>query len=306
MTDMILLYGKYNRRPRIATRAYALTYPERKHPDHVFFMRLESRLRKFGQFKPVKRPGRTPRITKRRSELLTDGLSVGQYMAQYPALDNAKGYTLLEIDFEKRNPDKVLKLFVNWPKLSDFLFEKLNNKIKDFSSNIVSEGMYVRTLKILSSISHLFACVNARKQIKEIKEWRPSKIEVQESFILHVKIIGDLEVQLRSRQEKLAQHCCDLQPLVAIVGPELPEIHQSFVVLGVRKYFEVDTPLKAIDVCFKVFHALHIQYPPECAQIWQFIQRAAYDMPRNRQYDPHYSSVEILLKEFSSYRSNTP
>ncbi|EZA48416.1 hypothetical protein X777_13806 [Ooceraea biroi] len=57
MTDMLLLYGKYDRQPRKTARMYALTYPERKHPDHVFFIRLESRMRKFGQFKPVKRPG---------------------------------------------------------------------------------------------------------------------------------------------------------------------------------------------------------------------------------------------------------
>jgi len=77
------------------------------------------------------------------------------------------------------------------------------------------------------------------------------------------------------------------------------------VVLGIRKYFEVNTALKAIDVCFKIFHALHTQYPPECAQIWQFIQRAAYEMPRNHQYDPHYSSVESLLNEFLLYRNTT-
>lgn len=124
-------------------------------------------------------------------------------------------------------------------------------------------------------------------------------------IIFHFQVIGDLEVQLDYRQEKLAQHGCGLQPLVAIVGPNLEEIHQRFVVLGINKYYEVETTLKAVDICFKVFHALHILYPPECAQIWQFIQRAAYEMPRNRQYDPYYNSVEVLLKEYLSYRSPT-
>ncbi|KAL0116378.1 hypothetical protein PUN28_009772 [Cardiocondyla obscurior] len=126
---------------------------------------------------------------------------------------------------------------------------------------------------------------------------------MQEGFILHVKIIGDLENQLLLRQEKLAQYGCDLQPLVVLVGPDLQNISQNFVVLGLKNYYEVETPLKAIDVCFKVFHALHLLYPLESAQIWQFIQRAAYEMPRNRQYDPHYSTVEILLKEFLSENS---
>lgn len=33
--------------------------------------------------------------TQRMSELMTGELSIGQYMAQYPALDNRKGYTLV-------------------------------------------------------------------------------------------------------------------------------------------------------------------------------------------------------------------
>ncbi|KYN09169.1 hypothetical protein ALC57_18724 [Trachymyrmex cornetzi] len=119
------------------------------------------------------------------SELLTSNFSIGQYIAQYPALDNEKG--TLELDFEKRNPEKALKLFCNWPKLSEFLFNRLKAKIKDFCTDTVSQDL--KTLKVLTFISHLFASVNARKQRKEIKEWRPSKIEMQEGFLLHVKVI---------------------------------------------------------------------------------------------------------------------
>jgi len=64
---------------------------------------------------------------------------------------------------------------------------------------------------------------------------------------------------------KAYQYGCQLQPLVAIIGPTLEEIHQYFVVLGIRKYFEVNSALKTIDVRFKIFHALQTQYPPECA-----------------------------------------
>lgn len=125
-----------------------------------------------------------------------------------------------------------------------------------------------------------------------------SQIFYEAYIIFCLQIIGDLEVQLRTREAKLVQYNCTFQPLVAIIGPGLDCIAQSFVVLGVNKYYEVDTPLKAVDICFKIFHVLHIKYPPECAQLWQFLQRAAYEMPRNHQYDPHYSTVESLLREF--------
>ncbi|XP_067210560.1 uncharacterized protein [Linepithema humile] len=185
-------------------------------------------------------------------ELVRGNLSIGEYMAQYPALDNEKGYTLLELDFERKYTDKFMKLFVNWRKLSDFLFGKISAKLKDFCNDEVSDDL--KTLQVLNNLSYLFAPINARKQTKQIKEWRSSKAEVQESFVLHVKIIGDLEVQLRAREAKLIQYGCTFQPLVAIIGPELACIEQSFVVLGVKKYYEVDTPLKAVDICFKIFH----------------------------------------------------
>lgn len=57
MYDMISVYEKCDRRPRKAVRLYNEKYPERKQPNYNFFARLESRLRKHGQFRPIKRPG---------------------------------------------------------------------------------------------------------------------------------------------------------------------------------------------------------------------------------------------------------
>jgi len=37
-------------------------------------------------------------------------------------------------------------------------------------------------------------------------------------------------------------------------------------------YYKLETPIKALDTCFKSFHALNLQYPQEAEQIWWFIQ----------------------------------
>lgn len=57
MFDMILIYGECKRQPRKAARVYARRYPERRKPPHNFFMRLASRLRTHGQFRPIKPAG---------------------------------------------------------------------------------------------------------------------------------------------------------------------------------------------------------------------------------------------------------
>lgn len=40
--DMFLMYGKFRRNSRSASRVYAERYPERYHPSHNYFVRIES------------------------------------------------------------------------------------------------------------------------------------------------------------------------------------------------------------------------------------------------------------------------
>lgn len=92
--------------------------------------------------------------------------------------------------------------------------------------------------------------------------------------------------------------CC-MQPVAVLVGP-YENIAQSFVVLDDNYKYEVETPLKAVDVVFKCFHALHATYPPKASQIWQFFQRAVYNIPRNSSYDAYFSGVESLIQDYNN------
>ncbi|XP_060855788.1 uncharacterized protein LOC132933528 [Metopolophium dirhodum] len=51
--DMLLVYGECRRNSRNAARLYAERYPERYHPPHNYFVRIESSLRNSGEL-----PGR--------------------------------------------------------------------------------------------------------------------------------------------------------------------------------------------------------------------------------------------------------
>jgi len=51
MCDMIFNYAKYDDRGKLLKFTLVKRNPERKQPYHQFFMRLESRLRKNGQFR---------------------------------------------------------------------------------------------------------------------------------------------------------------------------------------------------------------------------------------------------------------
>lgn len=75
-------------------------------------------------------------------------------------------------------------------------------------------------------------------------------------------------------------------------------IKRSFVIVD-NQYYEVETPLKAIDIAFKCVHSLHAEYPKECEQIHLFLQIGIYGI--RRKYDKKFSVVSTLLKEYENF-----
>lgn len=41
-------------------------------------------------------------------------------------------------------------------------------------------------------------------------------------------------------------------------------------------YYILNSIVGAIDCCFKVIHALNLEYPLECLQVWTFIQKVFF------------------------------
>jgi len=86
-----------------------------------------------------------------------------------------------------------------------------------------------------------------------------------------------LEIKLKERTKKLQSFGLTSQPIAVIVGPTFDEIHQCFLVINKFRY-EVETPLKAVDLVFKSCHTLNIIYPPEVGQVFMFLQKAIYNI----------------------------
>lgn len=69
-----------------------------------------------------------------------------------------------------------------------------------------------------------------------------------------------------------------VQPYIVIVGLIFEEAFtsseriQNIVIINNIKY-KLETPLKALDTCFKAFFTLNYKYPPESEQVWAFIQK---------------------------------
>lgn len=77
-------------------------------------------------------------------------------------------------------------------------------------------------------------------------------------------------VELELVIDKLKNQSTSIQPCILIVGSLLyPK--QVMVYFDDVKY-KIITILKAIDVCFKIFHVFNLEYPLESYNVWLFLQ----------------------------------
>lgn len=93
-----------------------------------------------------------------------------------------------------------------------------------------------------------------------------------------------------------------LQPQAVIIGSSEINIRHSFVIVN-NQHYEVETPLKAIDIAFKCIHSLHAEYSKECEQLNFFLQTCIYGI--HTKYDKQFSAVSTLIKEYEKFPSES-
>lgn len=67
-----------------------------------------------------------------------------------------------------------------------------------------------------------------------------------------------------------------MQPYIIVVGNE-DSITAAYVCIN-STLWKVGSVLQAVDVCFKSFFALDVEYPAQAYHLWLFVQRALYDI----------------------------
>lgn len=102
--------------------------------------------------------------------------------------------------------------------------------------------------------------------------------------------------------DKAAALGLTVQPYVIIIVDifQKDKLPESFVLINDTQY-KLETPLKAIDTCFKIFFTLNYEYPVEAEQIWLFVQKYFFEITTTN--DKHFQSTTILLNDFDKYQS---
>lgn len=125
----------------------------------------------------------------------------------------------MEKDFETLYPNRTLKLYVAWPKLSNFVINKVTPKLKNRFDNVFTPGQifylvffynfftsgftyifYINIYILIDGIKivtlllmpHLFPVNTIRN--KKAQNWRPSRRESEEGFLLYVNVRIEIKI----------------------------------------------------------------------------------------------------------------
>ena len=88
------------------------------------------------------------------------------------------------------------------------------------------------------------------------------------------------------------------QPYTLILG-SLMELLQWFVIVK-RQALQQTSLLKAVDVCFKLFYILDINYPWQCSTTWEFFQKVLFgleDAGDHNKTSPAFIAMRTALKK---------
>ncbi|XP_060846086.1 uncharacterized protein LOC132925734 [Rhopalosiphum padi] len=225
-------------------------------------------------------------------------------MKNFPALKKPNGFNLLIEDFNFLYPDKKENLLQHFPVYKEKILnlgKKISDNLKDSTlKSILSEYLDLKSeieetlsLAAFLVLPFLFLPITTKRK-KGQPACRPSKVEVRDSFITHLRSHSEVKETITRRKEKYARLGITLQPLVIMVGPDINSISQYFVFVD-ETYYVLNSIVHAVDCCFKVIHALNLQYPIECLPVWTFIQKGFYKMKTS--WDTEYVSVNSLLSD---------
>lgn len=108
----------------------------------------------------------------------------------------------------------------------------------------------VSNIAVLLSLPFLIGVSLARGKKSKI-QWRPSKQEMRDGFITHVRSSAEVQETITGRREKLVGLGHTLQPFIIIVGPTLKEISNYLVVVD-NIFYTLNSIAASVDCCFKI------------------------------------------------------
>ncbi|XP_011687376.1 PREDICTED: uncharacterized protein LOC105449701 isoform X2 [Wasmannia auropunctata] len=238
-----------------------------------------------------------------RQDLIKKRIEIYNYYQSFPCLKIGLGATLLKKDFDRLYPNKNDLFFDRWDIIRTHLIKRLQecNSIKHvfdkaFIHLLPTLLQHSKDTLIFYLLPYLIEGSLKRKRNSRNSQVHSTKLSIQErrdSFLLHVQTATDIIPTIERRKEELRIAGLTFQPIPVFVG-QLIALDATYVAVN-NVLYKVDSALKAIDLCFRIYMALDCAYPEQASSLWVFIQKCCFNI--HLQSDVCNQSLNGLIEE---------
>lgn len=115
------------------------------------------------------------------------------------------------------------------------------------------------------------------------RTWKPTRLDIADSFIARVCSETDVKEYIEHRRKTLSKIkrsvkiSSSVQPYILAVGSNWENISHVYIIVD-QILYTCESIIEATELCFKLFHAYHSDYPVECKHVWQLIQQGFYKL----------------------------
>ncbi|KYN00656.1 hypothetical protein ALC62_08565, partial [Cyphomyrmex costatus] len=216
----------------------------------------------------------------------------------WPILKHPHGYSLIVDDFKRMGLSEETLTIDKWEAFFHRLTSNIKLSQKDDQLQLLMETLQDTNInedsKVAVQISILPHLLPPKKMTRrKNKFWKPSIWNAKDSIIKHAVIPGDITRLREENIRKCKELKLTIQPYIIVVGPTLHEITTCYLCIDDTIY-NISSTLEAVDICFKTFHVLQLQYPTASEHLWLVIQKCIYKF--TTKWNTIIPSTEYIIK----------
>ncbi|XP_037727820.1 uncharacterized protein LOC119558375 [Drosophila subpulchrella] len=239
-----------------------------------------------------------------RSNFLKSDANLLDVFEEFPILTQSFGFKLIENDFEALYPASFNNFSQKWDEFKSKIVPLLREKVKEQQGKILlksleSNGEDIQTTLIWLAIHSVLVPTSRTKADGDSKTFKHTIADSRGRFLVWKATVGELQTHLKNLTENCYSGKQKLQPFICSVGTS-PFYLTEFSVYLSGVFYRMPNLLRSIEVCFKIFFVLNLEYPPECTLVWSLIQQHFYEI--HLKSDKKSKALSELLNDFKNFR----
>lgn len=104
--------------------------------------------------------------------------------------------------------------------------------------------------------------------------------EMQDSFLILIDNAFDLETEIAKLRRDVKTQKSTLQPCLIALGQNLFD-SQHFYTFCDGILYKFNSIIAALDICFKLFFVLNLEYPCKSHNVWTFFEKNIFELKTN-------------------------